>query len=211
MMKNYSYFSKAVLVLFSSIAFSSSGHCFEISEKGYWIGDVPECHVHDLPLAYAVGDFLSEEMAESVVDFGCGMGEYVRHFQNMGFDAEGYDGNPNTPELTEGRGQIQDLSAPFDLERKFDWVMSLEVGEHLPHQYERIFMENLMRHANRGIILSWAVKNQGGTGHFNEQDNDYIKSVFALYGYTNDVQAENVLRREASVGWFKNTIMVFRK
>ena len=56
----------------------------------------------------------------------------------------------------------------------------------------------------------WAVKGQGGTGHFNEQNNDYIKRIFAQLGWYNDLEAENQLREQATVSWFKNTVMVFR-
>ena len=41
-------------------------------------------------------------------------------------------------------------------------VMSLEVGEHIPADYEAIFLDNLARHAKEGVLLSWARPNQGG-------------------------------------------------
>jgi hypothetical protein len=89
--------------------------------------------------------------------------------------------------------------------------MSLEVGEHLPEQFEDIFINNLHNNNKYGIVLSWAVKDQGGLGHYNEQDNEYIKTKFSNLGYTNDVEAENKLREDSTLWWFKNTIMVFRK
>jgi cyclopropane fatty-acyl-phospholipid synthase-like methyltransferase len=189
----------------------SFDHPFEISEKGYWIGDVPECHVTDRVLGEAIADFFIEEDARTVVDFGCGMGDYVMELRCRGIAAEGYDGNPLTPQFTNGICKVRDLSEPFQLEETFDWVMSLEVGEHLPQQYEKIFIENLMRHAKKGILLSWAIKNQGGTGHFNEQNNDYIKAIFADYGYINDLKAEKKLRSKAQCSWFVHSLMVFRK
>ena len=158
-----------------------------------------------------IKNFLRAEEAISSVDFGCGEGDYVRVLLEDGFDSHGYDGNPQTPLITNGIGKILDLSTPFDLNRTFDWVISLEVGEHIPHQYETVFIENIVKHASRGVILSWAVKGQGGTGHFNEQNNDYIKSIFTNYGFINDLKAETLLREKASLGWFKNTILVFRK
>ncbi len=196
---------------FSLIILFSPLDSFEISEKGYWIGEVEECHAIDVILGEAIADFFAEEEALSVVDFGCGMGSYVKQIRMKGIRAEGYDGNPNTLELTDGVCKILDLSESFQLQETFDWVLSLEVGEHLPQQYERIFIENIMRHARKGIVLSWAIKNQGGTGHFNEQNNDYIKAVFASYGYINDVAAEKKLRSASTVIWFKNSLMVFRK
>jgi cyclopropane fatty-acyl-phospholipid synthase-like methyltransferase len=97
------------------------------------------------------------------------------------------------------------------LRKQFDWVLSLEVGEHLPKEFERIFIENLHRHNVKGIVLSWALKGQGGEGHFNEQNNGYIKELMAQYGYVNDIAAENALRNEAMLWWFRNTVMVFRR
>ncbi len=183
----------------------------EISEKGYWIGEVGDWHVTDWKLARAIGAFLQMEGAQSIVDFGCGEGDYVRCFLDAGLECEGYDGNPETPKLTKGLGKVLDLSESFDLGRTFDWVMSIEVGEHIPHQYEATYIENLMRHARQGIILSWAVKNQPGAGHFNCQDNDYIKAIFARYGYINDLEQEAKFRGIVSVPWFQNTLMIFRK
>jgi 2-polyprenyl-3-methyl-5-hydroxy-6-metoxy-1,4-benzoquinol methylase len=197
-----------IFLFFITLYFSLNS--FEISHKGYWIGDVREGHAFDDTLAEAIADFFVEQQACSIVDFGCGLGRYVEKIRQRGLIAKGYDGNPDTPILSGGICEILDLSEPFQLPEIFDWVMSLEVGEHLPQQYEKTFIENLMRHARNGIILSWAIKNQGGTGHFNEQNNDYIKSVFENYGYKNDLEAENKLRN-CSKNWFQHSLMVFRK
>ena len=127
------------------------------------------------------------------------------------FDCEGYDGNPATPVLSDGICGVMDLSAPFDLSKKFDWVLSLEVGEHLPKKFEKTFVENLDRHNTSGIVLSWAIPGQGGTGHFNEQNNGYVQQILIRLGYVPDRVVEQRLRKVASIRWFKNTIMVFRK
>lgn len=198
-------------ILLASIFLLLSANAFEISEKGYWIGDVDECHANDPILGEAIANFFLQENAQSVVDFGCGMGAYVSQFRGLGIAADGYDGNPETPILSQGICSVKDLSEPFLLDQTYDWVMSLEVGEHLPQQFERIFIENILRHAKTGIVISWAIKGQGGTGHFNEQDNEYIKSIFEEYGCVNDLAAENFLRSKAECGWFKNSLMVFRK
>ena len=88
-------------------------------------------------------------------------------------------------------------------------MLCLEVGEHLPKEYEDIFFANIIRNSKSGILLSWAVPGQKGDGHVNEQSNDYIKAKMADLGYINDVNAENALRESATLTWFKNTIMVF--
>lgn len=58
------------------------------------------------------------------MDLGCGLCNYTINIKNAGFDAVGYDGNPYTPELTEGFGKVLDLTRRYDLEKKFDWVQS---------------------------------------------------------------------------------------
>lgn len=183
-----------------------------IHANGYWQGLEASCqHIHDPSLGAGLITFFKTENAKSLVDFGCGMGNYVKTFQENNINAAGFDGNPNTPELTNNLCKVLDLSIPQNFDEPFDWVMSLEVGEHLPQQFESIFIENLHNNNEHGIVLSWAIKGQGGHGHFNEQNNDYIKSKICGLGYMNDIETENELRNKSTLPWFKNTIMVFRK
>jgi cyclopropane fatty-acyl-phospholipid synthase-like methyltransferase len=182
-----------------------------IHTNGYWQGtEASSQHVHDANLTKCLISFFKNEGANNIVDFGCGMGKYVQAFRNSGLSAIGFDGNPNTPELTNHTCGVLDLSVPTQFE-PFDWVMSLEVGEHLPQKFEDIFINNLHNNNKRGIVLSWAVKGQGGYGHFNEQNNDYIKSKICALGYINDIESEGIMRNMSSLPWFKKTIMVFRK
>lgn len=168
-------------------------------------------HSYDKNLSIALLDFFKNENAKTLADFGCGLGDYVRHFNSKNLNTKGFDGNPNTAQLTDNLGEVLDLSIPKIFNEKFDWIMSLEVGEHLPKKFEDIFINNLHNNNKYGIVLSWAIKGQGGYGHYNEQNNDYIKEKIIKLGYTNDIKAENILREKSTLWWFKNTIMVFRK
>jgi hypothetical protein len=105
---------------------------------------------------------------------------------------------------------VLDLSKPFDMPKK-EYVITLEVGEHIPKINEDIFIGNVHNHNTKGVILSWAVVGQGGDGHVNCQNNDYIKQKFHDLGYKNDIEEEQFLRINSSFSWFKNTIMVFKK
>jgi len=183
-----------------------------IHGNGYWEGlEASSQHSYDVSLGISLTKFFKNENVKSLVDFGCGMGNYVKTFQTNNINAVGFDGNPNTPELTNNLCGVLDLSVPQKFDEPFDWVLSLEVGEHLPSRFEDTFIENLHNNNKHGIVLSWAVKGQGGHGHYNEQNNDYIKSKICRLGYINDTLAENILRGESTLFWFKNTIMVFRK
>lgn len=184
-----------------------------ISEHGYWIGTEAESqHCYDALLSAGIVSFLkAENPTTSIVDLGCGMGNYVKHFREEGLRADGFDGNPYTPTLTGGMCGVRDLSVPLVLDTSYDWVMSLEVGEHLPAQFESTFIDNIHRNNSKGVILSWAVVGQGGHGHVNCRNNDYIKNKFCELGYTNDILVERTLRSSVKYYWFKNTVMVFRK
>jgi len=147
----------------------------------------------------------------SMADLGCGLANYVAHFIENGINATGYDGNPKTPELTNNLASVLDLAIPFTFDKPYEWIMSIEVGEHLPAQYEDTYMLNLHNNNEKGIIMSWALEGQGGLGHYNERNNAYIKEKMMALGYTNDVEEETKLREASSLWWFKNTLMVFRK
>lgn len=183
-----------------------------IHPNGYWDGpQAVHQHQYDSSLSEALLAFFKREGANTVVDLGCGMGSYVRHFNQHGLSASGVDGNPATPTLSKGTCSVADLSVVADVAAPHDWVLSLEVGEHLPQEHEEAFMENLHRHNARGMVLSWALKGQGGTGHVNEQNNDYIKAMICAKGYTNDVGVEQALREASRFSYFKRTVMVFRR
>lgn len=181
-----------------------------ISKNGFWLDDTLENHHFDTDLCNGLFEFLKKEKAETLYDFGCGHGLYTKTFNQSGIKCQGFDGNPNTKELTNSECEVLDLSQPQQLPTH-DWVMSLEVGEHIPKEFENNFINNLHIHNTKGIILSWAIPGQGGHGHYNEQPNEYIKNKLISLGYTNDMAAEETLRRASSHWWFKSTIMVFRK
>ena len=169
-----------------------------------------QLHKYDQGLFNPLLNFLQDQ--KTIVDFGCGNADYARHLIEKGNKTvDCYDGNPNTPEMTGGLGKVLDLSKKFDLGKKYECVISLEVGEHIPPKFEQIYIDNLDRHCSQCIILSWALPGQGGAGHVNERDNSYIKNEFQKRGYKSWDKAENLFRNAATFSWFKNTMMVFIK
>ncbi len=170
-----------------------------------------EIHQFDKKLCKGLINFFKENKASSIADMGCGKGDYVKSFIQEGLKCDGYDGNPNTVNETNGLCKIIDLSKPFVLENKVEWILSLEVGEHIPKKYETTFIDNLNNNNTKGIVISWALPNQGGLGHFNEQPNIYIKNIFNNLNYINDINSENKLRNNVEYDYFSRTIMVFRK
>jgi hypothetical protein len=185
---------------------------FKINQRGFWESEQASgYHIFDSLLCTGLINYLKEKNIQSVYDFGCGMGDYAKEIIKQGIVCKAYDGNPSTKELTGGIGDVLDLSEPVQLE-KLDCVLSLEVGEHLPVEYEQIFIDNVVNNATSKIILSWAVEGQGGTGHFNCRNNDYVINELAKRGFKYDEESSLNLRKYVSnAGWFRDTLMVFDK
>ena len=83
---------------------------------------------------------------------------------------------------THGYVHWLDLTLPVSLP-KADWVMSLEVGEHIPNRFEALFLRNLHAHNCRGIILCWAELVRFGKNHINNHDEAYIANRVTQLGY----------------------------
>tara|TARA_R110000751_G_scaffold65715_3_gene134383 strand:- start:72 stop:623 length:552 start_codon:yes stop_codon:yes gene_type:complete len=180
-----------------------------IQETGAWKGlNVSDHHFFDIRVA---DEILRYIRSDSILDLGCGSGEYVKHFIGNNIYSDGYDGNPDTPKLSGYTCSVMDLSVIKKVTGNYDWVLSLEVGEHIPAKYESNYIENLDINNKKGIILSWAIPDQLGYGHVNCKDNEYIKSIFHELGYLNNLETEKKLREVSRLPWFKNTIMVFER
>jgi len=188
------------------------------NNTGAYLDDSLVHHIFDKTLADAIKDFIKNENCNLVADFGCGPGWYTNVINSLTrVKCDGYDANPNTLTLTKennfaGDFYIKDLTQNLETNINYDWVLCLEVGEHIPAKFEDILIKNLDKNNTKGIILSWAVEGQDGPGHVNCKNNDYIKNKFRELNYINDLAAEEKLRNSVSRAmWFKNTIMVFRK
>ena len=184
----------------------------KINELGYWETTDETGHIHDRSLANALTQYLLDNGIKTVVDFGCGMGDYAKAFKAANLAVEAFDGNPNTETLTEGIGRVLDLSKQFYLKKKFDAVLSLEVGEHIPAEFEDQFIDNITKHVKKTLIISWAIEGQGGSGHVNCRNNDYIIGQVNERGFKYNEKASNELRKAATnASWFSYTLLVFDK
>lgn len=185
-----------------------------VHEAGYWLSgeeghfSPEQGYFFDASLAGEL-TLLLEGM--SVCDIGCGLGKYVQWLRDRGFDSDGYDGNPNTRELTRGLCSTLNFAEPVRLSRRYDAVMSFEVGEHIPKQFEESFIDNVASHARRLVVLSWAVPGQDGDGHVNCRSNLHIIRQFNRRGFRFEPLAAQMLRANCSLYWFKQTLLVFSR
>ncbi|MBX7066859.1 MAG: hypothetical protein K1X28_06490 [Parachlamydiales bacterium] len=182
---------------------------------GAWQGadiDVTWSQFFDPRLAQEMGTLLQEKEVQSAWDFGCGSDAYSKALLKQKIRASGLDGNPQTPKLSGGTAEVQDLSVGFDREKR-DCVISLEVGDKIPAEFAGQFLANVSNHALKTIVISWAVPGQKGSCHLNPKENDYVVQQLDGLGWELDVDASRRLRDASHpiYYWFQDSLMVFKK
>lgn len=148
-----------------------------------------------------------------IADLGCGLGWYCRALSALGWDiVKGYEGTPGikTCAVYDDITTL-DLSVKVIPPFKFDLVLCLEVGEHIPKEREKVFINNVVSFCEKHLVLSWAIPGQGGTGHFNERKNDYIINRIEEKGFIFNKKRTNFLRHHSNLRWFKYTLLVFER
>jgi hypothetical protein len=183
-----------------------------IHETGYWNKNVPKWHEHSQELNDWLIDYLKNHKQETIIDFGCGTATYLQNFHNNGFvNLIGLEGEPIRNDF-EFEIITQNLAHKFDLNKK-GIVISLEVGEHIPQHYQSVFLDNIERHCKDLLIISWAIRGQGGSGHFNELNNDEIIPEIVSRGF--ELIEEDTKASRDSIKtdcfYFKNTLLIFRR
>jgi hypothetical protein len=175
------------------------------TQTGYWNKDEAAGN-HDFSEALAqwIGWYLPKE--QKIIDFGCGNGKYVSYLKDH--DITGIEGDGST--VTETKKFIeQDLTKPFKIECVN--AICLEVGEHIPAEFEQRLIDNLTNAKNK-IILSWATPGQAGYYHVNCQSNEWVIKQMKQRGF-HYLKEDSELARdivEDRFKYFKNTIMIFQ-
>lgn len=201
----------------------------EIHEHGYWNPDTAhQHHVHSPALSKWICEFLDKggviKDLDVVIDFGCGLGNYVKDLRECGFDfAYGIDGQapkqsvipdilsfdlaqPITEDSIKHKLPVMDILSNVS-------VISLEVGEHIPAEFMDNYLDNITQFCEDYLITSWAVRGQDGFGHVNCLDNHEIIPHFEKRGFkllkeeTKD--ARSVI--EDNCHWFRNTLFIFER
>jgi len=176
--------------------------------SGIWHCD-KDAHSFDYPLAVELSKYFKERTVIGIADIGCGNGEYVEFFREVGLCAWGVDGNPRTKEFCSFCDTF-DITKDEELDES-DWVLCLEVAEHIPPQHEQKLLDLLARTARTGIVLSWFPIEGHGIGHFNPRDNLYVQNKLSELGFTFLPEATERLRKSASLWWFPLSLQVFQR
>jgi len=153
---------------------------------------------------------------KSVVDVGCGTGEFLKVFLEKGIkDVLGIDGfwiekrKLCIPQKFFKQGN---LIHKISIDRTFDLAISLEVGEHLPKESAESFVESLTN-LSKIILFSSAIPLQGGAGHINEQWPEYWVKLFKSKNYVliNCIRKKIWSNKEVNPWYAQNTFLFVEK
>lgn len=185
-----------------------------IHETGYWNSEqAPQHHIHSPMLSDFICSYLEHDKQRQLYDFGCGMGMYLKDLYARGFkNINGIEPDAPDKSITDFTILNFDLTNAVSLIPKGN-IICLEVGEHIPQQHTNQFLENINNNCENYLIMSWAIRGQGGYGHFNELNNDEVIPMFENMGFK--YLADDSLRARQNVedfcAYFRNTIMIFKR
>ena len=173
-------------------------------------------HWVDTPLGEHLRDNLFR--GADVIDLGAGLGHYGKIFVAPGSPVKswaGFDGAINVRGATDGFVSFMDLTQPHAADERpcvqGDWVLSLEVAEHIPPEFTDSFLRNVRCSCRVGAVVSWAVPSQtGGLGHVNTKEQKDAIAAMARWGFVLDEEASKTLQQAASMEHFKRNTLVYR-
>eukprot|EP00928_Gymnodinium_smaydae_P080408 TRINITY_DN64106_c0_g1_i1.p1 TRINITY_DN64106_c0_g1~~TRINITY_DN64106_c0_g1_i1.p1 ORF type:complete len:390 (-),score=46.04 TRINITY_DN64106_c0_g1_i1:719-1888(-) len=148
----------------------------------------------------------------TVADVGAGAGVYATWFNESGrVTAFAFDGAEGVARMTKGVVRVLrlDEAIPLDFENKFDWILCLDVAEHIPKALAETFTANLRRLARRGLVLSWT--EEAIASHPNPLPWGAARTLVERAGFRLDEQltARVHERHGASYGLYRNALGVF--
>lgn len=180
------------------------------TDKGSW--SLTSCwsvYLLDLPLAKALSELFK---GSQVVELGSGCGCYASAMLSMQqvLSVKAFDGVSNIHNLTHGLVESLDLSSPAGTRiPPRDWTLCMEVGEHVPVQFEDMVLDNAAKGTRRGVVLSWAPPGQGGLGHVNERSQEHLIEKMVARGFAYEPRSTAVIRAAATKRMFKKNLLAF--
>jgi len=148
----------------------------------------------------------------SVVDLGCGIGNFLHEFKDCGVNyVLGIDGawSDNDQQMLTGTDLLlKNLNEDLGDNGRFELAISLEVAEHLDKKYAEKLIKDLADLSDV-IVFSAAIPGQGGQDHINEQWPEYWAQLFNNLGYDcYDVMRPLLWNNPKVSFWYKQNMFV---
>jgi hypothetical protein len=175
-------------------------------------------HIEYVSSAELITNVLYENYRpQRMVDLGCGCGVYGHFFDKYGVEVVSIDGVEPTPKYSFiDQVELRDLTVRFDnIWGKFDLALCFDVGEHIPEELCRVFLENITQFSDL-LLMSCAPPKQGGVHHVNEQPKRYWIEKLAQHGFAyqrklTGVLCETFKIRRPHYMWMSEHISVYHK
>lgn len=127
--------------------------------------------------------FIREIEPTSVIDVGCGPGNYLSPYINSGIvDVLGIDACETAGQLIPGRFERVDLRFPWKPQKRFDLALCIEVAEHLKPEFSFTLMKTLSE-CSDVLYLTAAFPGQNGSFHYCERPKEYWLNMLYSLGY----------------------------
>lgn len=176
------------------------GFCLNISKaRKMFVG----C---DLDLANKLSELFK---GKKVVDLGGGLGWYCKIIGGKAESCDEYDGSVNIEEATNGTVKYLNLAEPINFECNYDIAMSIEVAEHIPKEYENIYINNLLKCGKEAILISWSRMGQGGYFHVNNKNKQDVIQIFEKRSLKYNNKITEAIKKSTKFIWIKRNILYF--
>lgn len=160
----------------------------------------------------------------TMLDVGCGLGEEVMTARVMQIDAWGVDQLVDD-EYNEEWFFHHDLRHPFSLAEYghpsiVNLVLSMEVAEHIPEEYEDVYVDTLANHLSRDegsiLVFTCAHPGQSGTEHVNVKPATHWRDKFYKRGLNyREERTRQLALLWSNIGsplwWLASNVQVFSR
>lgn len=167
---------------------------------------------------HVAADIVQELSAKSVIDVGCGTGEYLLALSKLGVDVHGVELSQPALQRCRERGLDvieHDLTKPGRFPWTADVVLSAEVAEHLVPGAADAFVDKLSSAAGKHIMLTAAGPRQPGNNHFNCQPKSYwVQKLQSRNFRYDEALTAKLEKRYTDLGaavWFQRNLMIFHR
>lgn len=160
----------------------------------------------------------------SFLDIGCSTGWVIHYLQqNYGLDVKGVEyfeyHKKFADDSVKEKILIRDLRTRLDIGQKFDIVNCTEVGEHIEPAAVDVFLENLIEHVNKYLIMTWSSTyppKGAPPQHVSSLNYEDFVRLVESYGMKKNSKLTNELvdcslEFDSFYFWWRDSITVFEK
>lgn len=125
-----------------------------------------------IPTCKACAKLLDLKPNDSILDFGCSFGFYVKGFRTLGYDAKGFDISEYATSMADA--DTKPYVSTKRPEEKFDCIISKDVLEHVPYEELSETLSYIKNHSKKSLIVVPLADNGKYRVPDNEKDATHI-------------------------------------